>query len=285
MGRGGGGGRGGGTRKGRSGGGGGVTTPIDVAPNGVMQLPIGTHIDPDNPIAPVVTPELQDIVNKAALPENQLASAYDDLPPVENANRYVDSKGIVHVGDKGAIDITEADLAEFPTPRDAYNYLVNEVGFPRDSEALANLKQIDGLATVAALSKGTKYFGEGIEGAVVKTKDGVILRVQHTGSEPLPAYDMGKVGVYADWKKKYGQVWVEAKESIAMNADFLPAFGIDYQKMQKVMERNMQGKVPLHKVDDHGGNWGIDYKGRTRVIDPGAYRGPGDNEYAVGWKL
>lgn len=312
MGRGGGGGktgRGGG-RQGRKRGGGGIGvpgegmktvgmgdydpvvddpgTPLAYGETDVKQIPYGEKIEPLDPASVVNTPEIEAAMRAAIKGEQQMAKAYDDLPPVENANRYVDNKGRVVVGDVGAPTITEAQVnAEFLTDAQARAYLRDVVGVP-PSKALRNIEANGQLKIVATLVKGGKYRGQGVEGMGIQLPNSdIVYRFQHGGGKPLATYDMGKVGVYPEWIKEYKlpgmqqSIWVEAKESVVVQGRYINNFNLNGDKIKRNMEANIRSQVSLEDVDAHGGNWGLDAKGRARVFDPGAYRA--DNRNVAIW--
>ena len=223
---------------------------------------------------------------RAAMNEGglQRLEAYGNLPPVENANRVI-RDGFVHVGDRGAPTVTPKLSNAEAMKR------FERMGMPRD-QAWENLKRSgDAPALVELFPEGSKYLGEGVEGVGIQLPGSKIaLRIQHGGGQPLLQADVGRVGVYAEWMGKYGNTWVEAKESIAMQAKFMgrgnagPAGPIGPSTLKTSMERMMkrEGKR-VHGVDDHYGNWGIDFAGRARVFDAGAYRPIGDNRVAAIW--
>lgn len=255
-------------------------TPLAYGETDVKQIPYGQPIEPLDPRSVVNTPEIEAAMRAAIKGDKQMASAYDDLPPVENANRYVDNKGRVVVGDKGAPNITEAQVnAEFLTDAQARAYLRDVVGVPQ-GKALRNLEANGQLKVVATLAKGGKYRGEGVEGMGIQLPNSdIVYRFQHGGGKPLATYDMGKVGVYPEWIKEYKlpgmqqSIWVEAKESVVVQGRYINNFNLNGDKIKANMERNIRSQVRIEDLDAHGGNWGLDAKGRARVFDPGAYRG------------
>jgi hypothetical protein len=233
-----------------------------------------------------------------------------ELPPVANANRWIDAEGRVQVGDLGA---PVSDTGRFLVDAQARDYLLNKVGMPRDVvgrlEDRGDLKNIAGI-----LPEGSKYLGNGYEGVGIKVPDGkggfTSYRVQYRNSaEPIAPYDIGRIGVYPDWKKKYGNTWVEQRELIGTQGkDFLAQRGlgavkVKYQEMFRNMSLDVEGK-PYKTVQEwsgmfsgtqlgrfnasaggdlHNGNWGIDSRGIARVFDPGAAQREGDKA-VVTWQ-
>lgn len=222
---------------------------------------------------------------------------YTDLPPVENANRKVNADGEVIVGAKGALPSTN----RFGTENAARDHLRDNIGMP--AHLAATLARDDMAKDVAnMLPDGAEYLGHGIEGIGVAISKDKAVRIQYDGREPLNAYDVGRSGVYADWKKKYGNVWVEQKERIEFTASeairSVKFKDININEMKGRMEesftpdargtvRSGRGVYTKNKpaqwadVDMHSGNWGFDFAGRPRVFDQGAVRPLWDQRYAA----
>jgi hypothetical protein len=215
-------------------------------------------------------------------PNLQDLDAYADLPPVANANRVIRPDGLVDVGAKGAPKIGKPTMSN-----DEAMKAFEALGMPKGTAYYNIQASGDANKLIQLFPKGSKYLGEGVEGVgIALPGNKVALRIQHGGGKPLLQADVGKAGVYADWMTKYGKTWVEQKERIAVQAKHIPrGLGqFNVHDLKAAMERNFQrqGKN-VHGVDDHMGNWGIDYRGRARVFDAGAYRPPGDNKVAAIW--
>ena len=216
-------------------------------------------------------------------PRLQSLSAYDDLPGIEGPNRAIDKAGNVQVGDLGAPTVKPK------MTNDQAMKAFEKLGMPR-GEAYRNIAASgDAAALIELFPKGSKYLGEGVEGVGIQLPGGAtVLRIQHGGGQPLFQQNIGKVGVYSDWLAKYGNTWVEAKEAMAMQAKFYGkgktvnakvarAQKLDTMKASYEANMKRQGIKGMQDVDAHAGNWGIDYKGRARVFDAGAYRNDGRN--------
>ena len=218
----------------------------------------------------------------------QKLSAYKDLPPVENSNRVV-VDGLVHVGDKGAPRVKPTLTNEQAMQRFV------DMGVP-PGEALRNLQASgDASALVELLPPGSRFLGAGVEGIgfSIPGAGHKVLRIQHGGGIPLNMPDVGPVGAYSQWVGKYGNTYAEMKEGMAMQFAFVGegkgrvntfATDIDWSGIQKNMEKTMKdaGKNVVG-VDDHEFNLAIDYWGRGRVIDAGAYRPPNNRVAVAVW--
>jgi hypothetical protein len=227
-------------------------------------------------------------------PNLMKASAYDDLPGAAGPNRQV-IDGLVHVGPKGAPEVVpklsnEAAMARF-----------KEMGVPVGDTAWNNLKASgDAAALVEILPPGSKYLGAGVEGAGFSLPGSTrAIRIQHGGGQPLLQADIGKAGVYSDWMAQYGKTWVEQKERVAMQAAYMHGGKVNAAgrggniarwkqfpaEMQGKMEANMKqtwGKN-VKSLDNHEWNVGIDYQGRMRAFDAGAYVRTNDQVVAAIW--
>jgi len=219
----------------------------------------------------------QALAERAAMTDKRLQnlSAYDDLPPVENANRRI-IDGLVHVGPSGAPEVR-------PTLSNAQAMQrFKAMGLPEGDVAWNNIASSgDAAALVELLPEGSKFLGAGVEGAGFSLPSGRSIRIQHGGGQPLLQADVGKVGVYADWMAKYGNTWVEQKERVAMQGKFMGMGDVNAGVAQRYTAKGLQDNMysnmlkerkAIKPVDDHMGNWGIDYQGRARVFDAGAYR-------------
>jgi len=266
----------------RVGGGGGTTAEGAIAST---RQPQGAPIDRGIP--------------EAAPPPT--AEAYlRDLPPVRNENRWIDSEGKVHTGTAGAPVVNPE---RFLTDDMAREYLQGEVGIPKLLSIY--IEQKGDLRNIASiLPEGSRYIHHGIEGVGIKVPDGkggfTSYRIQYKNSlEPPNPYDIGRAGVYPDWKQKYGNTWVEKREYIPTRPTTLLEQGrTDYlagkqQELFRNLSYDVSGKPyrTLQEADHylpgrgtgaalpdyirtggdlHLNNWGIDAKGRPRVFDPGA---------------
>ena len=227
---------------------------------------------------------------------------YTDLPPVENANRRVNKDGEVIVGAKGALPSLNRFDTGVEGQEAAAKYLQDTVGVPR--HIAAELFERDSASQIAnMLPEGSEYLGHGIEGVGISVGGRKAVRVQYDGKTPLNAYDIGRSGVYSDWKKKYGNVWVEQKERIqytAQQAQRVPdlqrrifdskvqmqeSFTPDARNSLLTEGRGVYTNKPIARwedVDMHNGNWGFDFQGRPRVFDQGAVRPFWDTRYKAG---
>lgn len=214
--------------------------------------------------------------------EHATLADYADLPNIENDNRKILSDGQVVVGAKGAPAAPKA-----MSHNDAYDTL-KATGVPQNYlSKIANLGD-EALSDVAGLVKGWKWEGGGAEGAVW-SKGGKVRRIQTDGAVPLNHYNIGKIGAYSEWKKRYGTgsqpVWVEQKPRIWKTVG---KTGMDVSwdewstatkadRIRVNMMKNTQKVDPriTNFNDLHRGNWGFDSKGRARIIDPGAAIPPG----------
>ena len=222
--------------------------------------------------------------SKAAMEKNIDAplSAYKDLPEIANNNRFIDAEGRVIVGTKGA-----PKPPPKLSPSEAYDVL-KATGAPEKYRMdIASLGD-DALSDVAGLVKGWSWEGGGAEGAVW-SKGSKVRRVQINGLEPLPHYNIGKIGAYPEWKQKYGttdsRVWVEQKPRMWKTAR---AAGHAYDSFFERAKAGLKHKA--QKVDKritnfndaHPGNIAFDSKGRPRIIDPGAAV-PAGASILAGW--
>ena len=269
-------GAGGGGGRTRIGGGGGTTEDF-----GTTRLPAGAPIDRGIPEAPVPP----------------TASAYmRDLPPVRNENRWIDEQGRVHTGELGA---PVANPQKYLTDSMARDYLQSKVGMPMDVSGHIEIRgDLKNIASI--LPEGSKYIHSGVEGVGIKVPDGkggfTSYRIQYkNNAEPINPYDIGRAGVYPDWKKKFGDTWVEQREFIPERPTVLLSAGRNTYLANKQKEllsnlsydvhgepyRTLQnsrsylpgGRLPAHVKsggDLHLNNWGIDAQGRPRIFDPGA---------------
>lgn len=263
----------GGGGSGTSGGGGG-RTPREVGQT------TGTGKLSDDPA--------ENILNAEQLKDK----AYEDLPPVENANRFIDEEGRVIVGEAGAPEVSN----RFNDPLDAREYMLNEVGMPGDVmyryDLASEQTQLD-IANLLANKPDVKYMARGAEGVAVTWGKNKILRLQYEGGEPLPTYNMGKAGVYPDWVRQYGTKasgwYVEQKERIWGTASEAGNYALSSKitnawekaggssKIRDTLTNTIKRANPrLVPNDAHTGNWGIDFKGRLRAFDPGAFTPPGE---------
>ena len=238
-----------------------------------------------------VTQKIADAEAKAINnPALQKLDAYRDLPPVENANRKI-VDGMVKVGPKGAPEITGYKYTNMEGMK-----RLEEMGLPKHSRAWQNIADSgDGGRMAELLPEGSKYLGQGVEGVGFRIgRSGDALRIQHGGGKPLDMPNMGKIGMYADWMKQYGSMYVEKKEMAVMQGEFLGR-GITVNKtvrgqaIREAVKRNMDANMAkvhkgIHTQDDHGGNWGIDTKGRARAFDAGYARPAGDYKVAAIWE-
>jgi hypothetical protein len=227
-------------------------------------------------------------INDAAA---QKLGAYKDLPPIENGNRRI-IDGLVHVGPQGAPKVSP----KLSNAQAMQKF--KDMGVPEGSRAWNNLKASgDAPALVELFPAGSKYLGAGVEGMGVALPGGKALRIQHGGGQPLLQADVGKVGVYSDWMAKYGSTWVESKEQVAVQAAFLNKgkavnmavrrqdYKFNRHDLQRSMEKTMMQteRKNVTGLDKHEYNWGIDFQGRARVFDAGAYRAPNDRVVAAAW--
>lgn len=212
---------------------------------------------------------------------------YASLPPVENANRKINADGEVIVGTLGA---PVANPDRFKTDKEAFDYLHKEIGVPLD--VAQQIRAKGGIREVASVfPKGSEYIHHGAEGLGIKISNSKAIRVQFDGNEPLNTFNVGRSGVYSDWKQKYGGVWMEQKERIptmgwktnnpvAMKARLIDTFVHDKRKTS-----NPNGSPVWSDGDLHGNNWGLDSKGRPRVFDPGAVSPVWKKQILAGWLL
>ena len=261
--------------------GGGGTTAGGGA--GTTGLPAGAPVDRGIPEAPPPT----------------TGEAYlRDLPPVRNENRWIDREGKVHTGSQGA---PVANPEKFLTDSQARDYLQSKVGIPKTVTGyIENRGDLKNVASV--IPEGSRYIHHGVEGLGLKVPDGkggfVSYRVQYkNANEPVNPYDIGRGGVYPDWKQKYGNTWIEQREYIPTRPVTLREQGrMNYlaQKQDQLL-KNMSydvggkpyktlptedayltgggyGNLPRYVRaggDLHLNNWGIDAKGHPRMFDPG----------------
>lgn len=291
MGRGGGGGGGGGRGKRAGGAGAGGAGEYKEAPTwtgpGAATDVLETRSDPYGQVT--VTREIAEAERRALKDEGlQKLEAYKDLPPVENANRVV-VDGLVHVGDKGAPIVKPKLTNEQAMQR------FTDMGVPM-GDAYRNLSTSgDAAALVELLPPGSKFLGAGVEGIgfAIPGPGHKVLRIQHGGGLPLNMPDVGPVGAYPQWVGKYGNTYAEMKEGMAMQFAFVGegqgrvntfATDVTWRDIQKNMETTMKraGKDVV-SVDDHEYNLAIDYFGRGRVIDAGAYRPPNNRVAVAVW--
>jgi hypothetical protein len=228
---------------------------------------------------------------------------YDDIPPVENANRKIVGNQVV-VGDKGAPKVGNSLSAS-----QAEKVLLDR-GVPNDVVRGLRMNYGDeGLKGIGELLKTNPqatYINNGIEGLAMNWSESRVIRIQYGVGNPPPSYNVGPVGAYPDWVARYGVVAVEQKERIwdtikrGANKGYQnPAFNrladeIDrrgggwtaYESfreatLDKLVRRATGGRIV--PGDAHGNNWGIDFKGRLRAVDPGAYIPPGADVTGAGW--
>lgn len=207
--------------------------------------------------------------------DETIPATYADLPNAGDMGRTVDEYGRVVVGSEGAPTLPFKMLTE-----DQAVEKLRAMGVPTME---INSMMVQGnLQNVAmVVPDNAKLLGNpGYDALGFDVGGGKVWRVQYRGpSEPIPAYDVGKYGVYADWKKKYGKVWVEQKEKItkiAKDATFLEQ-DINSTTLRKRIADARKG-TDWDFGDLHSGNWGWDSKGRLRVFDPGAAVPKGANK-------
>lgn len=225
---------------------------------------------------------------------------YTDLPPVANANRRVNADGEVIVGSAGALPSTNRFADTDAGMLAAEDFLINDVGIP--GGLVTDLHVADSVRDIAnMLPENSTYLGHGIEGVGIQVGNTrKAVRIQYDGKNPLNAYDVGRSGVYSDWKKKYGNLWVEQKEMVQYTASQARRqTKINVGEMQtKMVESftpdargNMSEGIGVYTnkkiaqwadVDMHSGNWGFDFAGRPRVFDQGAVRPIWDQRFTAG---
>jgi hypothetical protein len=223
----------------------------------------------------------------------RLERLYDDIPAVENANRRI-VDGEVIVGSKGAPTTKPTMSLD-----EAYEIL-SDRGVPPDVTGTLGSRGAAGvrhLADLLSQRPDAKFLGRGVEGMAISWGKSNVLRVQYGGGKPLPTDYIGKMGAYPKWMKQYGGkngVWVEMKERIWKTASELgrgrtpidrayerAGGGLSRSALDYLVNRATKGRVG--PADAHSGNWGIDFKGRLRAIDPGAYTKPDKVPVAI-WK-
>jgi hypothetical protein len=193
---------------------------------------------------------------------------YEDVPAVTDFGRWVDSEGAVHVGEAGA-PVLPAKLLSEADARQA----LTDAGVPAVIQSILNAN--DSLREIASiLPKGAKMSGEpGAEAIGIAVPGGKNWRIQYGKTEaPLNSYDIGKYGVYPEWQKKYGKIYVQQKEQIPTLAkDFGSYSTIDsYGQKLTAGVQATNPNISWDFYDLHTGNWGKDAKGRLRIFDPGA---------------
>jgi len=199
--------------------------------------------------------------------DETVPATYADLPNAGDMGRSVDAEGRVIVGSEGAPVLPFKMLTV-----DESIQKLRDAGVPNMEINL--LKQQGNIQNVAmVLPENAKILGDaGYDAMGFDVGGGKVWRVQYRGNaEPLPAYDIGKYGVYADWKKKYGKVWVEQKEKLVkIGKD--SSYTEQSQSVDLLTKRISAARksTDWDFSDLHEGNWGWDSKGRLRILDPGA---------------
>lgn len=231
----------------------------------------------------------------------EMEKLYADLPPVENANRKIVGDRVI-VGDKGA-----PKVGNTMSHLDA-ELLMEERGIPNAViDKMRHNYGNDGLKGIGELLKSNPnatYINNGVEGLAMNWSESRVIRIQYGKGSPPPSFNVGKAGAYPDWIKRYGGVAVEQKERIWDTAhrmrkqagrnpfaDRLDSvldskFGGNYDTMRKAtLDKYVDWKTggKIKPGDAHANNWGVDFKGRLRAIDPGAYIPPGADVTGAGW--
>lgn len=217
---------------------------------------------------------------------------YADLPPVENANRTIVGDRIV-VGEKGAPKIGNPTLdtqgaADLLRNRGVPNSVISDLQRNYGEEGLR------GIGELLKTNPQAQYLGSGVEGLAMAWSPDKVIRIQYGVGSPPPSYYVGRAGAYPDWLKRYGGVAVEQKERVWNTAARVTSWfdgskrdiGGAVRRIKRAALDQYVRKVTKGKIRDadaHTGNWGIDWKGRFRVIDPGAYVPPGADVTGGGW--
>jgi|GEM_PF-6510652 len=214
---------------------------------------------------------------------------YEDIPEVANANRKI-VNGIVEVGSKGAPKVS-GNL-----PYAEATQVLRDRGVPgqviRKMERSHGIDSVQQIGELVKNNPGATYINNGAEGLVMNWSESRVIRIQYGPGEPPPSYYLGKAGAYPDWIKKYGGSAVEMKEKVWETAYRIGAKhnsvsnqlaqaarshgGYSYLRsatIDKTIKRAVGNKV--RPADAHANNWAVDFKGRLRAIDPGAYVPPG----------
>jgi hypothetical protein len=295
------GGRAGGASKGGGGGAAGAAGKADpaapAAPAGAVDATAG-QIYKESPSQMVQATQNFDTMMSGDVAK--IDALYDDIPApnvVTNAKGYK----VVEPGTAGAPVVTNRLSAN-----DAISTL-QQRGVPLDNiRQMENVHGIEGVREIGSMiaqNPEAKWINSGMEGMVFNWSDSQIIRVQYNVGTPPPSYYVGKAGAYPQWKQTYKGVIVEGKEKVwdtikrledqgyrnpvgariqSQLQDIEASHGVgrwesrDILRAQTLDQYVKRVTNEARPGDAHANNWGVDFKGRLRVIDAGAYVPPGE---------